>query len=43
MSDAEVRECLECAQDDTGLDLDELLRNRAARVGGRQEKAGGSF
>ena len=43
LSDAEVRACLEYAQDDAGLDLDELLRNREARVGGRQEKAGGSF
>jgi len=43
LSDPEVKACLECAQDDTGLDLDELLRNRAARVGERQERAGGSF
>ena len=43
LSDAEVEACLDCAQDDVGLDLDELLRNREARVAGRQEKAGGSF
>jgi RNA polymerase sigma factor (sigma-70 family) len=43
LSDAEVQACLDCAQDDTGFDLDELLRNREARAEGRQEKAGGSF
>jgi RNA polymerase sigma factor (sigma-70 family) len=43
LSDAEVEACLDCAQDDAGLDLDELLRNREARVAGRQEKSGGSF
>jgi RNA polymerase sigma factor (sigma-70 family) len=43
LSAAEVQACLDCAQDDTGLDLDELLRNRGARVGERQEKSGGSF
>jgi RNA polymerase sigma-70 factor len=43
LSEAEVQACLDCAQDDTGLDLDELLRNREARVGERQEKARGSF
>jgi RNA polymerase sigma factor (sigma-70 family) len=43
LSDVEVRACLDCAQDDTGLDLDELLLNRGARAEGRQEKAGGSF
>jgi len=40
---AEIQACFDCAQDDAGMDLDELLRNREARVGGRQEKAGGSF
>jgi RNA polymerase sigma-70 factor len=43
LSDAEVQACLDCAQDDTGLDLDELLRNREGRVEAKQEKAGGSF
>jgi RNA polymerase sigma factor (sigma-70 family) len=43
LNDAEVQACLDCAQDDTGLDLDELLRDREAGVGVRQEKAGGSF
>jgi RNA polymerase sigma factor (sigma-70 family) len=43
LSDAEVRACIEYAQDDAGLDLDELLSDREARVGGRQEKPGGSF
>jgi RNA polymerase sigma factor (sigma-70 family) len=37
LSEAEVRACLEYAQDDTGMDLDELLRNREARMAGRQE------
>jgi RNA polymerase sigma factor (sigma-70 family) len=43
LGDAQVQACFDCAQDDTGLDLDELLRNRGARAGGRQERAGGSF
>jgi len=43
LSDTEVQACLDCALDDTGLDLDDLLGNRGARVGNRQEKAGGSF
>lgn len=43
LGELEVQACLDCAQDDTGLDLDELLRNREARSAGRQEKAGGSF
>ncbi len=43
LTDPEVQACLECARDDTGLDLDELLRSRDARFVDRQEKAGGSF
>ena len=43
LSDAQVEACLDCAQDDAGLDLDDILRNREARVAGRQEKPGGSF
>lgn len=43
LTDAEVEACLDCAQDDAGLDLDEILRNREARVADRQEKSGGSF
>jgi RNA polymerase sigma factor (sigma-70 family) len=43
LSDAEVQACIECAQDDAGLDLDELLRDPEARTGPRQERPGGSF
>lgn len=43
LSDAQVQACLDCAMDDTGFDLDEVLGNRRAGAGGRQEKAGGSF
>jgi RNA polymerase sigma factor (sigma-70 family) len=43
LSAGQVQACLDSAQDDVGLDLDELMRNRDARVAGRQEKAGGSF
>lgn len=43
LSDAQVQACLDCAMDDTGFDLDEVLGNRRAGAGGRQEKAGESF
>jgi RNA polymerase sigma factor (sigma-70 family) len=37
LSDAQVQACLDCAMDDTGFDLDEVLGNRRAGAGGRQE------
>jgi len=43
LSDAQVQECLECALEDVGMDLDEVLEERDTGIGGRQEKAGGSF
>jgi RNA polymerase sigma factor (sigma-70 family) len=43
LNEAQVEACLDSAQDDTGFDLDELLRNRSARAVVRQEKAGGPF
>jgi RNA polymerase sigma-70 factor len=43
LTDAEVQACLDYAQDDAGLDLDELMRDREARVAGKQERAGESF
>jgi RNA polymerase sigma-70 factor len=43
LDDEQVTACLDSAQDDTGLDLDELLGNRDSRLPGRQERAGGSF
>jgi RNA polymerase sigma factor (sigma-70 family) len=43
LSEGQVQACLDSAQDDTGLDLDELLRDRDGRRVVKQEKAGGSF
>jgi RNA polymerase sigma factor (sigma-70 family) len=41
--DAQVQACLDSALEDVGMDLDDVLGHRDARIGGRQEKAGGSF
>jgi RNA polymerase sigma factor (sigma-70 family) len=41
--DAQVRECLESALDDVGMDLEEVLGPGESRAGRRQERAGGSF
>ena len=43
LGEAEVRACLECALEDVGLDLEQWLGRPAARPGGEQETARGSF
>ncbi len=43
LGDAEVRACIECAAEDVGLDLEEWLGRPAAKPGGQQETARGSF
>jgi len=41
LSEAEVQACLDCAQDDTGMDLDNMLRDRDTRPG--TARKGGRF
>ena len=43
LGEAEVRACLECALEDVGLDLEQWLGRPAAKPGGEQETARGSF
>ncbi len=43
LGDAAVRECMACALEDVGMDLEEWLGQPGARPGGQQEQAGGSF
>ena len=43
LDEAQVRACFECALDDAGLDLEEVLGKAGAGARRPQEKAGGSF
>jgi RNA polymerase sigma-70 factor (ECF subfamily) len=43
MGDAQVQACLEFALEDVGMDLGEWLGDGPARMGGPQERPGGSF